>query len=257
MKKTLKKALIFTLVLIPIAAVAGFFTARFQMASLDQATIDMMVQQLGDTAPMPAETMIMVITAAQTVLYAVVCGFFGYILADRTGLIKPFRVEKKPLAVTLGASLIAGVVVSLDYWTFGALDNRLRENMDVTLSADSWLASVLYGGVIEEVMMRLFLMSLVTWLLWKVFARKSEKAPLWTAVTANIAAALLFAAGHLPSTLMLFGSLTPLLLVRCFLLNGCFGAVFGELYRKYGIQYAIIAHALAHIVSKTIWIVFI
>ncbi len=257
MKKILKKALIFTLTLIPVAAVAGYFALRFQMASLDPAMIDTMMQQLGDTAPLSGEAMLTVLTVAQTVMYAVVCGFFGYILAHRTGLLKPLKAEKKPLAVTLGAGAVAGAAVALDYWTFGALDNRLREGMDVTLSADSWIASVLYGGIVEEVMMRLFVMSLVTWLLWRIFARKSEKAPVWTAAVANIIAALLFAAGHLPSTLMLFGTLTPLLLVRCFLLNGCFGAVFGELYRRYGIGYAMLAHALAHVVSKTIWLIFV
>ena len=34
-----------------------------------------------------------------------------------------------------------------------------------------------------------------------------------------------------------------LVLLRCFLLNGELGLVFGWLYRKYGIQYAMIGHA--------------
>ena len=32
-----------------------------------------------------------------------------------------------------------------------------------------WMASVLYGGVIEEIMMRLFMMSLIVYVAWKVF----------------------------------------------------------------------------------------
>ena len=74
---------------------------------------------------------------------------------------------------------------------------------------------------------------------------------------ANVLAALVFAAGHLPATLMIFGQLTPLLLVRCFLLNGGFGILFGWLYRKYGIQYAILGHMMAHMVSKLIWFLFV
>lgn len=42
-----------------------------------------------------------------------------------------------------------------------------------------------------------------------------------------------------------------------FLLNGGFGLLFGWLYRKYGIQYSMLSHALLHIVSKMIWILFI
>lgn len=41
-----------------------------------------------------------------------------------------------------------------------------------------------------------------------------------------------------------------------FLLNGGFGLLCGWLYRKYGIQYSMLSHALLHIVSKMIWILF-
>jgi membrane protease YdiL (CAAX protease family) len=75
-------------------------------------------------------------------------------------------------------------------------------------------------------------------------------------VIANVISALLFAASHLPAT-VLMGGLTPWLVFRCFLLNGGFGLVFGWIYRKHGIAYAMLAHALFHIVSKIIWFVFI
>ncbi|MBE6759762.1 MAG: CPBP family intramembrane metalloprotease [Ruminococcaceae bacterium] len=134
---------------------------------------------------------------------------------------------------------------------------ELRQSRELLTSVDNWLASVLYGGVIEEVMMRLFLMSLLALIIRKLFARRSEKTPAAVITAANIIAALLFAAGHLPATVSMFGALTPMLLVRCFLLNGAFGVLFGELYRRYGIQYAMLSHALLHIVSKTIWLLFV
>ncbi|MBR6570794.1 MAG: CPBP family intramembrane metalloprotease [Clostridia bacterium] len=118
------------------------------------------------------------------------------------------------------------------------------------------MASVVYGGVMEEIMMRLFLMSLLAWLGWKILYRKQEKPPVWVFAAANVISAVLFAAGHLPATVMLFGQLTPLLVVRCFLFNGGFGLFFGWLYRRYGIQYAMLGHMLAHIVSKLIWAIF-
>ena len=76
----------------------------------------------------------------------------------------------------------------------------------------------------------------------------------WFAVEMQIPA-LAFAALHLPSTAQLFGTLTPLLVFRCFLLNGAAGLLFGRFYRKYGIQYAILAHMLFHLVSRTIWLI--
>ncbi len=251
MKKTIKNALLFTLALLPVAAAAGYFTAGYQMKTLDPAMIEMAIEQFG------GEGMLVAVTIVQTVIYAVVFGFLGYILAAKTGLIKPLKIGSRPLLITLALSLVGGVLLSLDYWTFGAAMPELRQSRELLLSADNWLASILYGGVIEELMMRLFLMSLLTLIIWKIFARKREKAPVSVVTAANIIAALLFAAGHLPATISMFGALTPMLLVRCFLLNGSFGVIFGELYRRYGIQYAMLCHALLHIVSKTIWLLFV
>ncbi|MBO5200429.1 MAG: CPBP family intramembrane metalloprotease [Clostridia bacterium] len=118
------------------------------------------------------------------------------------------------------------------------------------------IASVLYGGVIEEVMLRLFWMSLVAFVLWKLFDRKNERPSTWVMTVANIIAALLFAAGHLPATATMIG-LSPMIVFRCFLLNGVIGLMFGRLYRKYGLRYSMIAHGGCHIVSKLIWIMFI
>ena len=203
--------------------------------------------------------MLVIRGAVQTVGYALFCGFFGYILADKIGLIKPFNLQKSKLLVTFALSLIGGVVFSLDYWVFGNLIDGIKEADATGLTPEGVIASVLYGGVIEEVMLRLFFMSLIAFILWKIFARGYDKEdiPAWVFVTANIVAATLFAAGHLPATLATFGELSPLLLFRCFLLNGGFGLIFGWLYRKYGIIYAMISHALFHIVSKLIWIIFI
>ena len=121
------------------------------------------------------------------------------------------------------------------------------------------IASVLYGGIVEEVMLRLFFMSLIALIVWKLFYKKYDKEniPSSVFVIANIIAALLFAAAHLPATVVLSGGLTPWIVFRCFLLNGGFGLVFGWLYRKHGIAYAMLAHALFHIVSKMIWLIFI
>ena len=135
----------------------------------------------------------------------------------------------------------------------------IQEANAASLTWSGILGSVLYGGVIEEVMLRFFVMSLIAWIIWKVFCRKrkKEEIPESVFVIANVTAALLFAASHLPATYTIFGEVTPLLLFRCFLLNGGFAMIFGWLYRKYGIAYAMMSHALFHAVSKLIWLIFI
>ncbi|MEE0181126.1 MAG: CPBP family glutamic-type intramembrane protease [Anaerovoracaceae bacterium] len=127
------------------------------------------------------------------------------------------------------------------------------------MSAAGFGAAVLYGGIVEKILMRLFLMSLISFILWKLFFRNTSKnkLPDKIFISANIISALLFAAGHLPATAAAFGALTPMLLARCFLLNGIFGLLFGRLYRRYGIWYAMAAHMLVHIVSKAVWLILI
>lgn len=171
---------------------------------------------------------------------------------------RPLRLEKRPLLRTLAVSIPLGVLFSLDYWTFGAWlpGTAVRDSAAAGLTVWGWSSAALYGGVMEELLMRLFLMSLLAFLGWKLFFRREKQSPTGVIIAANVLAALLFAAGHLPVTVGVFGALTPLILVRCFLLNGGFGLVFGRLYRKYGIQYAMLSHALLHIVSKLIWTVF-
>ena len=248
-----KKPLLFALCLLPVAIVAGIFVGFYQLDTLSDEMIAEIVTQVGST------DVLIVVGAVQTVGYALFCGFFGFLLAEKVGLWKPIKLEKKRLAVTFAVSVIGGIVFSLDHWVFGSMIDGIREANAAGLTVSGVLASVLYGGIIEEVMMRLFFMSLIVWLLWKVFCRKCarEDIPAWVFVGANVIAAVLFAAEHLPATVAIFGALTPLLLLRCFLLNGGFGLIFGRMYRKYGIVYAMISHVLFHIVSKLIWILLI
>ena len=251
MIRKLKKPLLFTLALLPIAAVAGYFTMQYQLACLDDTIVEQAVSQLGSLE------MLSVVYVIQTVGYAAFCGFFGYLLSSKLGLMKPIRLEGRATLIVLALSVVGGILFSMDYWTFGAWIPGVREATDLTLNLNVVISSVLYGGVIEEVMLRLFMMSLIAWMIWKLFFRKREVAPTGVIVAANVIAAMLFAAGHLPATAMLLGTLTPLILVRCFLFNGGFGLLFGWIYRKYGIQYAMMSHALLHIVSKLIWVIFL
>jgi branched-subunit amino acid transport protein len=249
-----KRALYFTLSLLPIALVGGFFTLRYQFDFIPREEIEAALAQVGGHM-----WLVYAITILQTVLYAAVCGFFGYILADGLGLAKPFKLTKKPLIATAILSLSGcGALALLDTFVFAPTvgGNMIVDSARYGLTLDAWIASLLYGGVIEEVMLRLFFLSLVAWLLRKLFCKgkDTESLPSWLFVAANIIAALLFAAAHLPATAVLFGKLTPVLLLRCFLLNGGLALGFGWLYRKYNIGYAMLAHAGVHICSKVLFL---
>ncbi len=98
-----------------------------------------------------------------------------------------------------------------------------------------------YGGIYEELLTRLFLLSLVAWIAnrsWRKSAPELSNSAFWFA---NILVAILFGLGHLPST-SLFMPITPLVVTAALLLNGVAGIAFGYLYRKQGLEAAMIAH---------------
>jgi hypothetical protein len=255
-KETLKKALKFTAIIIPIAAIGGYFTGKYAYASYTEDVQQLILSQVGSVQNLA------LVSLVQSVMYAVFCALIGYFLAENIGLMKPLKYEKETLKKTVIITLFCGILFGLDYWTFGKAlpEVAATYESEITIrSFDNWMASIFYGGVVEELLLRLFCMSLVAFLIWKLFFRKYGKneIPEGVFIAANLISAMTFAAGHLPTTISMFGGLTPLIVFRCFLLNGGLGLVFGWLYRKYGIQYSFIGHMGAHIISKTIWLLFV
>lgn len=199
-----------------------------------------------------------VVSAVQAAGYGLILGAVGILMAKKVGLWKDeAHFDKKPLAAAVIVSLVGGLaMILLDLFWFGNYSAAIRDSYLVKPTVAFMIGSVTYGAVIEEVMLRLFMMSLIALVLHLVFERKKEETSVWVLIVANVVSVLLFAAGHLPTTAIVLG-LSPMILVRCFLLNGGIGLLFGWLYRKYGLRYAMIAHGGCHIVSKAIWILFL
>ena len=99
-------------------------------------------------------------------------------------------------------------------------------------------------------------MSLVVFIISKIFYKNKKEIPTLVFIIANVLAAILFAAGHLPSTAVAT-ALTPVIIFRCFLFNGGLGLAFGYLYRKYSIGYAMIAHGACHLIADICMLIFI
>lgn len=251
-----KTLLFFTI----IGLIGGFFVGIYQLesfpAQLQQQMIDDLHESgLGDFSP---NLVIGVMSAYQSALYGFILGMIGILLGKKTGLWNDeTKIEKKPLVTAILLSVVGGLAMILfDIFVFGKYSQPLMDSYTTKPGVPYLIATVTYGAVIEEVMLRLFFMSLIAFLLYKLFEKKKDKPSTTILVISNVIASLLFAAGHLPLTSILFG-LTPMFLFRCFLLNGGLGFMFGCLYQKYGLRYSMIAHGGCHIVSKLIWILFL
>ena len=207
--------------------------------------------------PMPLPLVILIIVAQSALLFAILT-FIGLKLSGKLGLqipiIEKFVTKEKidfnvksiiKTSVLLG-SLTGIAIILLDFifFQFG-LESLFKE-----ISVPIWqgfLASF-YGGISEEIVMRLFFMTFMIWLLGKIIKPEGKiienNLIVWTSI---IVAALLFGIGHLPITSELM-TITPLIIFRALLLNGIGGVVFGWLYWKKGLESAMIAHFSADII---------
>lgn len=243
-----------------VGMIGGFFTGLSVLDSYPPEIQQQLLDELtaSGLGEFPPDVTVGIITAMQALGYGVLLGGAGIWFGKKTGLWKDERtVTKQPLIASIIVSIVGGAILILsDLLFFGKYSEVIMHSYSAKPTFSYIIAAVIYGGVIEEVMLRLFWMTLVTFILWKVFDRKNAHPSTAVLITANIIAALLFAAGHLPATATTLG-LSPMIVFRCFLLNGGLGLLFGWLYRKYGLRYAMIAHGGCHVISKLIWILYI
>jgi len=183
-----------------------------------------------------------------------IAAFFGLILAEKIGFKLPLLtswIEHKKikykgillLSIILG--LIVGIIIFvLDKFVF-------QQSITLNMSVPLWqgFLACFYGGIAEEILMRLFLMSLFVFIILKIFRRKEKNSLIvWISI---ILVAILFGLGHLPITSAVV-SITPIVILRAVVLNGIGGIVFGWLYWKKGLESAIISHFVTDIFIQII-----
>jgi membrane protease YdiL (CAAX protease family) len=186
--------------------------------------------------------------------------FIGMILSERIGLqmqlIRAWANGESPpnLKAILLSGMLVGAVAGAILVGLEALFflRHLPEPMLQLFEIPLWkrlLAGVLYGGITEELLMRLFLVSLVAWLfgrLWKTHAGLPSSGAFWAAI---ILVAVLFGLGHLPVTAAIT-PLTQVVVVRTLVLNGVAGIAFGYLYWRHGLEAAMLGHMSTHLVLQ-------
>lgn len=241
--KDIKISLIFTI----IGLIAGVFLVVYQVSMVTGIMKQDMISQFGST------TALIAISVAQVTVFTFISSFIGLKLSNKVNLMLNFKFDKKnTMLATLIGMVAAIIIVGSDKFIFAPYLPVQIESY--VFSPIYFMASVLYGGVVEELMLRLFIMSLLVLILWKLFARSKDKSaiPNWIYMMAIFLAAILFAAGHLPATAQLLGLSTPIM-IRVFVLNGVAGLGYGYLYWKKGLSYSIYAHMITHVFMQVIF----
>lgn len=155
------------------------------------------------------------------------------------------RFSKKWLLVGISITFIISLLtILLDLFVFTPFIEIPDEQITTTIWWQGLLA-MFYGGITEELMVRLFGMTLVVWLLTRITKKEKDNIPDSFYYIAIFITAILFGLGHLPATMEIFGELNGIIILRAIVLNGLLGLWFGYLYWRKGLEYAIVAHMSA------------
>ena len=204
----------------------------------------------------PAFKVLALIQPTILVLAAVV---IGIVLSPRVGLRAPAAEALAsgvnvlpPLRAQLVPGLLGGLVGAFAIVLTSAITKPFlrEETLDRIHSFMALMpfpTRLLYGGVTEELLIRWGLMTFLVWAIWRLLQRGVNKPTSGHFVAAILISAFLFGIGHLPIAMLVLKEITLAVLLFVILANSAFGIVAGFLYWKRGLEAAIIAHMLCHV----------
>lgn len=209
----------------------------------------------------------------QTVLLYWPAALLGLLVAGKLGLGAPFLravIENRPamarfsrvLAIAALCGFGAGIGVLVLIGVLSPFISGELAQLNVKTSSASlpnawqgFLGSI-SAGINEEILLRLFLLSLIAWVIQRILRRPPglpTRGVLWAA---NILAALIFGLLHLPNLTAIGVPVTPFLVLYIITLNGLAGLVFGWLFWTFGLESAMLAHFFTDIVLHVLIVPF-
>ncbi|MGC9333695.1 MAG: CPBP family intramembrane glutamic endopeptidase, partial [Anaerolineae bacterium] len=206
---------------------------------------------------LPPRRVIVSATLAQSLLLVAATSALGTALAPRVGLAAPFfesLAAGQPIWATLAPQVLPALVLGVGgalaivaaYYLFfrPRLDQQTVGSMEALRLDLGLRARVLYGGIVEEVLFRWGVMTLLVWLGAALFGGPTS-ALMWAVIAVS---GVLFGLGHLPSYRLAGCQVTPLFLGLMITLNLWATLICGWLFWQYGLLAAMIAHMLYHMV---------
>ena len=165
--------------------------------------------------------------------------------AERRAIVPALRPQLLPAA--LGAVIAAPVIMGSWLLWRPFLSPSFVQSAEAFNRMLPPLTRLLYGGITEELLVRWGFMSFLVWAAWKGLQKGTGAPRPVYVVSAIVCSALVFGAGHLPIAIALNGAPSLPLVTYVVFANAFFGIIGGLLYRKKGLESAIVAHALAHV----------
>jgi len=246
-------------VILWVAGMAGVLS--FLLVDLSSLLANLPVTE-GASMPFPPLVLKLLSTIQTTVLLSIAV-LVGVALGHRVGLSSPaaeaiagrenlVAAFKPQIVPGLVGGLAGGIAIPLAWllWkpflptTFVTRAEQLNRTLPFP-------TRLLYGGITEELLLRWGVLTLLVWLAWRLFQKRQGKPRAVWFVCAIIISSVVFGLGHLPLVNVLAVNFTVAVVGYIVVANSLFGFIAGYLYWKRGLEAAIIAHMLAHVVITT------
>lgn len=202
--------------------------------------------------PLPVFTVVQVLQAGVLVLLLGWAGLrMGYAMGLDVPLLRHWlnagaaHEHSSLWLASISVGVVVGVIIILLLLAANALSPDAAATMSVGPAWWKGLLASFYGGVVEEVLCRLFLVSLLVWLAAHVLHTAAPGASVYWAAIAL--AALIFGILHLPAVAQTT-ALTNVVVLRTVALNALAGIIFGWLFWRRGLEQAMAAHFSADLV---------
>lgn len=239
--------------------VAAFWAVLSALGALAVTPYQLALLPAEARARLPPLPVLLLVSALQSAVLFFLLALGGTYAARAIHLESPIisvwlAGQRPRLPRSLGVAGLLGALIGL---LTGGLDGLFAPHLPPMLHAapaspTPWagLLASLYGGVSEEVMTRLFLMSVIAWALSRALGASGpgRSASIGIAI---VTATLIFGAAHLPMTAHLW-PLTPWVVTRALVLNAGVGLLSGALYARWGLEHAIVAHFCGDVVLHTL-----
>lgn len=152
----------------------------------------------------------------------------------------PIDVRRSlPRAAVIGLA-VGLVAVVLDHFVFRPQLPAPLDPSSLEIARWKGFLASFYGAIVEELQVRLFLLTLLAWAVKKAFFG-GRRLPRSVYGLAIVVAAVAFAAAHLPAAGMIW---PPSLMVdvRVLVLNTLVGVATGWLFCEHGLEHAVVGH---------------
>jgi len=198
-----------------------------------------------------------VLGIVQNLVLVAIAAAIGTALAPRVGLSAPVFeaiTNSEPIPSDLSDMILPTITVTailvipflLAY--YGYIRSRLgKETVKVVEEIRIQLGlsgRLLFGGLVEEILTRWGLMTLMVWLGTLVFDPPPTSAVYWAAI---VISGLLFGLGHLPGLFAAGAQKSSLLTISAIGTNLWVSLGFGWLFWQYGLIAAVAGHMLFHL----------